>query len=49
MGTDQHVKKKSKRGVRNDDCYTRNVIKQVRLKGLEYKTVKGKQVGAAKV
>lgn len=49
MGTNQPVMKKSKRGVRNYDCYTRNVIKQFRLKGLEYKTVKGKQVEAAKV
>lgn len=38
---DCQVVKKRKRGVRNEEMYSRNVIKMARLKGRTYTTKRG--------
>lgn len=40
------AKKKRKRGIRNDEIYKRNVIKNARVKGQAYVNYKGNAVAA---
>lgn len=46
---EQIVPKKRKRGVRHDEEYKRNVIKQNRIKGLSYENYGGKRVAEKKI
>lgn len=46
---EEMMPKKRKRGVRNSESYTRNVIKQSRIRGKGYLSYKGKEVAERKV
>ena len=47
--SEQTEGKRIKRGVRHDEDYKRNVIKQNRVKGLSYVNYRGKRVAEKKI
>ncbi|CAG9827956.1 unnamed protein product [Diabrotica balteata] len=49
LNSEQTKVKHRKRGVRHDDEYKRNVIKQSRIKGISYVSYKGKTVPNKKI